>query len=444
MDSTNTCPLYFIRESYQVTYNTKDPDDIYVNESLVNLLDSKCTHFEKQSTHLEEKAHVHKQQQRHRYLKWKDVEAAAANKYKDYGEGITYQDILKRFPELGKSDGQAQDVLRNYKNKGKLYTSHRTKPQQYFLSNEQAELAAFNYRKSTHSDPIGGTTFSTRQKPHLSLYSDRYASYHNKNDLVVGIPEEEEQELIAQNTIQAIQLASSGRIPTGMHNILIHLTLFPGTEQEAYHTRLADLQPSQKYNKAKFLETKIDGYLIQYYVYPNGKVIIHIPSTRKPFLILEEYATSQLISSAYTFFPDYFLPFVAQVRDYLQRRLCDNIQCKIVPPLQGPTSTWVLKHADLNWDVPTTPLNYKVFSSPIHIPQLNGIFLKVYRKMSLQHKTRLRVEDGVHKFNSPFTDSSSSLGPTIISAAKDAMQKLSLVSKEGEQRRDEPANNNDY
>lgn len=427
MDSTNARPLCFTSESYQVTYHTKDPDDIYVNQSLINLLDSKCTHFEQKSTHFEEKAHVH-QQQLHRYLKWIDVEAAAANKYRNYGNGISYQDILKRFPELVKTERQAQDVLRNYKNKGKLYTCHRTKPQQYFLSNEQAELAAFHYRKSTHSDPIEGTTFSSRQKPRLSLYSDKYTSYHNKNGLV-GIPEEE---LIARNTIQAIQLASSGHIPTGMHNILIHLTLFPGTEQEAYHTHLADVLPSQKYNKAKFLETKIDGYLIQYYVYPNGKVIIHIPSTRKPFIILDAYAAHQLAASNGTFFPDYFLPFVAQIRDYLQRRLCDNIQCKIVPPVQGPTSTWVLKHADLNWDVPTSPLNYKVFSSPIQIPQLNGIFLKVYGKMSLQHKTLLRVEDGVHKFNSPFTDASSSFGPIIISAAKDALQKLSLISREAE------------
>jgi hypothetical protein len=434
MDSTNTCPSYFTLESYQDTYNTKDPDDIYVNESLVNLLDSKCTHFEKQSTHLEENEpvyrHQQQQQRRQRYLKWIDVEAATAKKYRDNGEGITYQDILNCFPALVRTNGQAQDILRNNKNKGKLYTGHRTKPQQYFLSNEQAQLATLNYKKCTRSDPIEDTTFSTRQKPHLYLYSDKYPSYQKKNDLVVGIPKEE-QELIAQNTIQAIQLASSGRIPTGMHNILIHLTLFPGTEQEAYHTSLADVPPSQKYNKVKFLETKIDGHLIQYQVYPKGKVIIHIPSTRRPFVILDDYASSQLTSSAYTFLPDYFLPFVAQIRDFLQRRLSDNIQCKIVPPLQGLTSTWVLKHADLNWDVPTTPLNYKVFSSPVQIPHLNGIFLRVYRKMSLQHRTQLRVEEGVHKFNSSFTDATSSLGPTIISAAKDAMQKLSLISKEG-------------
>ncbi len=360
------------------------------------------------------------------------LKPAADSKYRNYGEGITYKDILKRFPGLVKTIGQAQDILRNHKNKAKLYTCHRTKPQQYFLSREQAELAALSYKKNTHSNLIEGTTCKTKQKPHLPLYSDKYASCYNANAWEV-IPEglEKEQELIAQNTLQAIQLASSGRIPTGLHNMLIHLTLFPGTEQEAYDTRLADLQPSEKHTKAKCLETKIDGYLIRYRVYPHGKVIIHIPSTRKPFIILDDYATSQLISSAYTLFPDYFLPFIAQIRDYLQRRLSDNIQCKIVPPLQGPTSTWVLKHADLNWDVPTPPLNYKVFPSPIQIPQLNGIFLRVYRKMSLQHKTCLRVEDGVHKFNFPFTDASCYLGPTIKSAAKDVMRKLSVISREG-------------
>jgi hypothetical protein len=435
MDSINIYPPDFTSNSYQVSHFTKDPDSIYVSQTLINFRYSNCTHFEQKSTHSEEKSQEYQQkkkQQRH-YLKWTDVEAAVANKYRNYGEGITYEDVLKVFPGVIKTKGQAQDLLRNHKSEGKLYTCHRTKPQQYFLSSEQAKLAALNYKKSTHSNLIEGTTCNTRQKPHLSLYSDKYASCYNTNAWVVTSEEiEKEQELIAQNTVQAIQLASSGRIPTGLHNILIHLTLFPGTEQEAYYTRLADLPPSEKYNKAKCLETKIDGYLIKYRVYPHGKVIIYIPSTRKPFIILDDYATSQLISSAYTFFPDYFLSFVAQIRDYLQRRLYDNIQCKIVPPLQGPTSTWVLKHADLNWDVPTPPINYKVFPSPIQIPRLNGIFLKVYRKMSLQHKTCLRVEDGVHKFNSPFTDAPSSLGPTIISAAKDVMQKLSVISKEVE------------
>jgi hypothetical protein len=434
LNSTSVTPSNFASESYHAASCTRDPDDIYVNQQSINFLDSNCTHFEQNNTQFEEKAQEYQQkkkqqQQRRHYLKWTDVEAAADSKYRNYGEGITYKDILKRFPGLVQTSGQAQDILRNHKNKAKLHTCHRTKPQQYFLSREQAELAAFNHRKSTYSDPIEGTTFSTLQKPHLSIYSDKYASFHDKND-VAGIPEEEEQELIAQNTIQAIQLASSGRIPTGMHNILIHLSLLPGTEQEAYHTHLADVPPSQKYNKAKFLETKIDGYLIQYHVYPNGKVIIHVPSTRKPFLILDDYATSQLISSAYTFFPDYVLPFVAQIRDYLQRRLSDNIQCKIVPPLQGPTSTWVLKHADLNWDVPTTPLNYKVFSSPVQIPHLNGIFLKVYRKMSLQHRTQLRVEEPVHKFDAPLDDMDS-IGSITISAAKDAAQKLSTAVEVG-------------
>jgi hypothetical protein len=428
MDSINIHPLNFTSNSYRVSPCTRGPDDIYVSQTLINFRDLNCTHFEQKSTHSEETPQEYQQNKRLRhYLKWTDVEAAAANKYRNYGEGITYEDIPKQFPGLVKTNGQAQNILRNHKNKAKLYTCHRTKPQQYFLSSEQAKLAALNYRKSTHSDLIEGTTCNTRQKSHLSPYSDKYASRYNTNAWVVTSEEiKEEQELIAQNTVQAIQLASSGRIPTGLHNILIHLTLFPGTEQEAYHTRLGDIAPSQKYNKAKFLETKIDGYLIKYYVYPNGKVIIHIPSARKPFIILDAYAAGQLAVSNGTFFPDYFLPFVAQIRDYLQRRLCDNIQCKIVPPLQGPASTWVLKHADLNWDVPTTPINYKVFCSPIHIPRLNGIFLKVYRKMSLQHRTNLRVEEGVHKFDAPLANMDS-IGSKIMSAAKDAAQKLSTI-----------------
>ncbi|MFL6487455.1 MAG: hypothetical protein ACJ71D_12205, partial [Nitrososphaera sp.] len=325
MNSNSVSSSNFASDSYPAASCTKGSDDIYVNQQSFNFLDPNCTHFEQKNTQFEEKAQEYrkkKKQQRH-YLKRTDVEAAVANKYRNYGEGITYEDLLKIFPEIIKTKEQAQDLLRNHKSDGKLYTFHRTKPQQYFLSSEQAELAALSYMKSTHSNLIEDTTCNSQQKQQLSICSDKYdASWYNTNARVI-IPEEleKEQELVAQNVIQAIQLASSGRIPTGLHNILIHLTLFPGSEQEAYDTRLADLQPSEKYTKAKCLETKIDGYLIQYRVYPHGKVIIHIPSTRKPFIILDDYTASQLISSSYTFFPDYFLPFIAQIRDFLQRRL---------------------------------------------------------------------------------------------------------------------------
>src|SRR5215216_788976 len=159
MNSNSVTPSNFSSDSYSAASCTKGPDDIYVNQHFTNFLDSNCTHFEQKNTQFEESSQEYqekkKQQQRRHYLKWTDIEAAAANKYRNYGEGITYEDILKLFPGIVKSSGQAQDLLRNHKSEGKLYTCHRTKPQQYFLSREQAELASFNHRKSTYSDPIG-------------------------------------------------------------------------------------------------------------------------------------------------------------------------------------------------------------------------------------------------------------------------------------------------
>jgi hypothetical protein len=49
------------------------------------------------------------------------------------------------------------------------------------------------------------------------------------------------------------------------------------------------------------------------------------------FTILDGYAASQLICSACTFCSDYFLPFVAPIREFLQRRVSYNIQYNIGP-----------------------------------------------------------------------------------------------------------------
>jgi len=98
MNSTRVTSSNFASDSFHGASCTKDPDDIYVNQQLINFLDSKSTHFEQKNTQFEEKAQDYqqkkKQQERRHNLKWTDVEAAADSKYRKYGEGITY-----RYPE---------------------------------------------------------------------------------------------------------------------------------------------------------------------------------------------------------------------------------------------------------------------------------------------------------------------------------------------------------
>jgi hypothetical protein len=366
-----------------------------------NLLEERSRHSPQKSRH----SHKNIQLGSRHYVKWDLLEPIVSKKYYDYGEGITYPDILKRFPEHVHTAKQAQKILRNWKDRGVLHTCARTKPQQYFLDKGSADLAAArsckDYNKLRHSNPIGGTHSKTPQKPDINLHNDKYAN-------------DEEQELIAYNITQAIELAASNdnRIPTGLHNILIHVDLNPGTEKEAYYNRLADVPPSNMYNKAKCLETIIDGYYVKYFIYPNGKVEIRIPSSQKPFVILG--IVGDYIPTLD--FPDYFLAFVAQIRDFLQRRLSDNVRCKIVPPLLGSEgSKWILKYADIGWDVPTTVQNYGLFcNGPLQIQLVTrGVFLKIYRNLLLQQqhnqekkktKPYLRIEEAAHTFDTPIVD----------------------------------------
>jgi len=381
MNSNSVTPSNFSSDSYSAASCTKGPDDIYVNQHFTNFLDSNCTHFEQKNTQFEESSQEYqekkKQQQRRHYLKWTDIEAAAANKYRNYGEGITYEDILKLFPGIVKSSGQAQDLLRNHKSEGKLYTCHRTKPQQYFLSREQAELASFNHRKSTYSDPIG-------------------VRAENKHSL----PNPSRQQQIA-NALESAKIRDFYHAllmlkvaPLAMHNIRLYLKL---TDPKRYHVIPSKYEEE---NRARVIRQRKGEVRITYKVYPHGVVEIITECSKAAFPIETDFDITKLFS------------FVGEIRNTLQGWLHD-VNDHMIPPVEE----WRLVHADISKDV-KVPERLHVTVPNMELNVADRV-LRMYVK-TLNNESVLRLEE-MRIFDEAFGDAVNSLRKDASSSSTTAM-----------------------
>jgi len=150
------------------------------NQSPTIALEQNCTQFGRESTQNDKIVYgdgeYQHQQHQHRLL-FRDIKAAATKKLLDKNQGITYLDVIKLADDPRYTPKQAQDVLRNLKIKGKLHTCYRTKPQQYYLSQEDADYAAQKYMRSTHNDPSG-----VRGASHLMIKSTTPSSLDSCNN----------------------------------------------------------------------------------------------------------------------------------------------------------------------------------------------------------------------------------------------------------------------
>jgi RecA/RadA recombinase len=390
MNSTSVSRSNFASDFYHAAFCTKCPDDIYINQQLGNFLDSNCTHFEQKNTQFEEKAQEYrqkkKQQQRRHYLKWTDVEVAADSKYRNYGEGITYKDILKRFPGLVKTSKQAQNILRNYKNKSKLYTCHRTKPQKYFLSNDHAELAALNYRKSTHSDPTGV------KSSHSSSPNGHSSSTTSRAPLTNVL-----EHIKTHDFYHALVMLKIA--PLAMHNIRLYLKLADPTRYDIIPTHY------EEENRAKVLRRRKGHVHTTYKIYPHGAVDIFIKCSKAAFPIETDSDVTELFS------------FIGGVYNTLQDWLRD-MNAHIVPPIKH----WRLVHADINKDV-KVPERLHLTVPNMELSVVDRVF-RMYVK-SLGHVSVLRVEE-MMMFNEAIGDAVGSLRKGGYSASTSAVFTHSL------------------
>lgn len=379
-------------EDLQLRVSAAPTDQISISERVSYILKPASTPPPSKSTLPQQVIQLLQPQEAHRKVTCEDIQDLANTKYQSTGKGLIYKDLLKGYYKRAHTPKQAQNILKYHKKKGNLHSNIPiTIPQEYFYTKDHAMLAATTNKRSTLPDPTGVG----------------YATH--------ALAELEDQK--AESLYEAIDLAArycNAGIPTGLHNIRVHVTL--NNPAEAYHERLDyHNNPHVFYtlhaNKEKRIETQIDSYLVQASVFPSGKVVIAIPCSDKPFPIT-------MSNSAQT--TSDFNALIAQIRYFLVDCFRD-FRGSIVPPIHS--AAWRLVHADINWDIPTTALNFLKIND-IQITKVNDIILRVYKKM-LNAKTYVRVEEGTHAFkNIPIgTDA---IGPTLVSAAEQAAQRLKL------------------
>jgi hypothetical protein len=105
-------------------------------------------------------------------------------------------------------------------------------------------------------------------------------------------------------------------------------------DKDYYHMMSAREWPQ---NKGKALHEFIDGRKIEFIHYRNGKILISISCSEKPFGIETEEDILNLFS------------FFGQVRDRLEYQISDP-RGRIV----GPIGSWILKQCEINKDIPIT------------------------------------------------------------------------------------------
>ena len=379
------------------------------NQQSIIALDQNSTHFGHASTQNEKILHgngLYRRQQHRRRLLFRDIKVVATKKFVDKSQGITHFDILKLADDPSYTPRQAKNVLRNLKNKGKLYTSRRRKPQEYYLSQEDADYAAQENRRSMHNDPSGvgigvGSHLMRKDTTPYSLNSC------NNN---TNYPDLEYYR--AQNIASSIYHTTSGTSLVGMHKLHLHLTIGGGNPsliEEAYHERLVHIPGNPKKNKEKLVERRIDNYLVRCFFFPSGAVDIYIPCSDRPFPIYMHDPDTTAIN---------IIGFISQIRQFISSSDCLNdIRGILVPPIQDPA--WQLVDADLNFDVPITSMNFKIMGH-YQIVKFGEVF-RIYKKM-LDGQLYARVEqDKVFKAH---LSNKEEVGSIIVSATKLVPQKL--------------------
>ena len=379
------------------------------NQQSVIALDQNCTHFGHASTQYEKILHgdgPYRLQQHRRRLLFRDIKVVATKKFVDKTQGITHFDILKLVDDPSYTPRQAKNVLRNLKNKGKLFTSRRRKPQEYYLSQEDADYAAQENR-SMHIDPSG---VEVRGGSHLMRKSTTPSSLDSCNNK--NYPDLEYYK--AQNTASVIYHTTYGSsaILVGMHKLHLHLTIGGGNHsliEEAYHERLAHIPANPRNNKEKLVERRIDNYLVKCCFFPSGAVDIYIPCSDRPFPIYMNDPDDTAIN---------IIGFISQIRQFISSPECLNdTRGVLVSSIQDPA--WQLVDADLNFDVPITTLKFKIMRH-FQIVKFSEVF-RIYRKL-LDGQTYARVEQD-KVFKTPLSNKEE-LGSIIVSATKLVPQKL--------------------
>jgi hypothetical protein len=405
--------------------DNNNPDFIYVEQNLKTLSELSSIHPQQQTTHPSQLLHVlepcqvsnyHHQQQQ---VTTQDIQSIANDIFERKGRGITYLDLIKGRYKCVDTNKQAQNILYYHKKRGNLYTdSSVTIPQQYYLKQDAEYAAAIQYKKynhigesSTHPHPTGVNTSTTH--------------------LINQLTDPQQQEIIAiqdrkaDSITEAIELIvrdTKGHLPVGIHNIRLSLRIQPQYAAEVYYERLSHIPESGTKERSKKISTIIDGFKVDAFFYPNKnrQIVIIVSCSERPFPI--GLNSPDRVSSDFT-------SFVAQIRRFICSHLSDY-RGRMVPPIHN-ANHWRILHADINWDIPVTTLQYLGMDG-LQITKVDDIVQRIYRKR-INGKRFIRVEEGVRSFPQGVGAAAidNSIGETLIEAAKEAKKKLLLLSMAG-------------
>jgi hypothetical protein len=366
-----------------------------------NLSEEQLRHSQDSLRHYAENLHVIQQKVPHFHVSTPDIQAITNEIFVNRKRGIEYRDLLKPPYKRCNSKKQAQKVLRNHKDRGTLVPSfHRAKPQQYFLTKEDAEEAALKYNKMRHFGPTGVPT-QNNNPLYTPLTEQEIAIEERKVDSIT-----EAIELIAQD--------HNGNLPVGLHNIRISLQLPPQFAEEVYNERLSLVPPSKTKERSKRIADKIDGFKVDVFFYPNkgAETVIIVSCSDRPFPI--SLNSPERLTSDFT-------SFVAQIRGFICSHLSDS-RGAIVPPIHNHRS-WRLAHGEFNWDVPVTTMQYLGMDG-VQINTIDEITKRIYRKR-IEGKRFIRCE-GTHKFAPEAAAIDECVGDSLVAAARKVQKKLSM------------------
>jgi hypothetical protein len=288
----------------------------------------------------------------------KKIEELAIQKYRKYGKGNDFKDVVLEF---GCSKKKAQRVLkdccqRRMEKDGTLLapilfrSPKRTSPQHYYPSALRADIIE-----------------RLKQRGNVPIYPTELSS--SKAPLSTALEQQK-----AQNLLDI--LYSLGSFPLYIHKLQLQLTF----ESKYYN----DIQKScSHYNKSKQHEEKIGSAIVKYLIYPNGKVMVSAACSNNPFKL--EYETDESIVYS----------FLGQVRDRLLYVMSDPHE-RIVPPI----TEWVLIGCDINKDITVTDM-FQLSAINIQLKDAGRVF-RLYIK-SLGDKAVYRAEESL-KIGLPLID----------------------------------------
>jgi hypothetical protein len=281
-----------------------------------------------------------------RYIKVKDIENLAVDKFNINGKGITFLDLISKRLALHK--GQAKATLKRCLKENIVFTLGNYRPQRYYPTCFKSKILNTHGSKILPVQPTGVPYYT---KP------------NSKHPLASCL------EPIIIQTLEGYVLPMLPAAPLYIHNLHFKLTIIPQCYVELN-------LPRWKGNKfGKYMSEIIGTTSVTYVFYSGGTVDVHARCSNYPYKLENEADVSNLIA------------FFGQIRDRLITSLMDRHE-RIVPPIMF----WELSQCDLNRDIKVTHLLH-ITGIKIQVKHLTHLF-RIYIK-SMGEDTVCRVEENI-------------------------------------------------